>query len=443
MTAEAPEWVRSAVFWHLHPLRFVDAPPDIPPRTDPVPRLRSLLPWIDYAVELGANGLLLGPIFASETHGYDTTDHYRIDPRLGTAEDLVQLLDEAHAKGVRVVVDGVFNHVGRGFGPFAEATATGPSSRFFDWFRWDEQGQPAVFEGHERLVALNHRNPAVVDYVVDVMRHWSRLGVDGWRLDAAYAVPTSFWAEVSARITGEFPDMWLVGEAIHGDYAHMVTQADLHSVTQYELWKAIWSSLNDRNYFELAHALKRHDALLEVFVPQTFVGNHDVTRIASRLADRRHLAHAVVVLCTVGGVPSVYAGDEHGFVGIKEERPGGDDAIRPAFPAHPDQLGTEDRFVLPLHQELIGLRRRHPWLHRAQISVEHLTNTALAYRCAAQPGTGLLVALNIGGDAMTFDVPSGQWRLEAGHAALSAASATVPGHGWAVLSPNHQEGEKR
>ena len=156
----------------------------------------------------------------------------------------------------------------------------------------------ATFEGHGELVALNHDNPDVVDYTVDVMKHWLRRGADGWRLDAAYAVPDRFWAQVLPQVREEFGDAWFVGEVIHGDYSAHVRDAGVDSVTQYELWKAIWSSLNDGNFHELDHALARHNDFLDVFVPMTFIGNHDVTRIASKLENSRHLAHALVILLT-------------------------------------------------------------------------------------------------------------------------------------------------
>ena len=152
------------------------------------------------------------------------------------------------------------------------------------WFRKRRKGFD-TFEGHDGLITLNHDNPDVVDYVVDVMSHWLRRGADGWRLDAAYAVPDQFWAQVLPRVRESFPDAWFVGEVIHGDYAGIVRAATFDSVTQYELWKAIWSSLNDGNFHELDHALRRHDEFLDTFVPMTFVGNHDVTRIASQLDD--------------------------------------------------------------------------------------------------------------------------------------------------------------
>ncbi|NGO13144.1 alpha-amylase, partial [Streptomyces sp. HC44] len=329
-------WSEHAVWWHVYPLGFTGAEREaLPASAPPVPRLARLDPWLDYLVELGCNGLLLGPVFASETHGYDTVDHFRVDPRLGEERDLLRLVERASDKGVQVVLDGVFNHVGRGFPAFADVVANGPRSPYATWFATDSDGEHRTFEGHHHLVEFDHTEPAVADYVTDVMTHWLERGIAGWRLDAAYAVPQAFWRTVTDRVRARFPDAWLTGEVLHGDYTGFVKHGGFDSVTQYELWKAIWSSLNDHNLFELAWSLDRHNTLLETFAPQTFVGNHDVTRIASRLADERHLALALAILFTVGGVPTVYAGDEQAFRGIKEEREGGDDEIRPPFPDHP------------------------------------------------------------------------------------------------------------
>src|SRR4051812_42080648 len=303
-----PAWVQHAIWWQVYPLGFVGAHPADPAPTADEHRLRRIADWLDYAVELGASGIALGPIFASRTHGYDTTDHYRIDPRLGDDADFDHLIAEARGRGLRVLLDGVFNHVGIDFPRYRDAVA-GPER---SWFRLTG-GEFATFEGHGELVALNHDNPDVVDYTVDVMKHWLRRGADGWRLDAAYAVPDRFWAQVLPPVRQAFPDAWFVGEVIHGDYSARVRASGFDSVTQYELWKAIWSSLNDSNFHELDWAMVRHNEFLDVFVPMTFIGNHDVTRIASRLQDRRHLEHALVLLLTTGGTPSVYAGDEFAY----------------------------------------------------------------------------------------------------------------------------------
>ncbi|WP_205857524.1 alpha-amylase family glycosyl hydrolase [Phytoactinopolyspora endophytica] len=426
------EWSTHAIWWHVYPLGFVGAEREaLSPGSPAVSRLPKLAGWLDYLVELGCNGLALGPVFASETHGYDTVDHFRIDGRLGDEDDLVRLIEQSHARGVRVLLDGVFNHVGRGFPAFEDVLKHGSDSRFASWFQVDSDGDYRTFEGHDRLVVLNHDAPAVVDYVSDVMSHWLDRGVDGWRLDAAYTVPVSFWHQVTTRVRARHPGAWFVGEVIHGEYGAFVQDGGLDSVTQYELWKAIWSSLNDHNLHELSWTLGRHNALLGTFTPQTFLGNHDVTRIASRLDDERHLEHALVVLLTVGGVPSVYAGDEQAFRGIKEEREGGDDAIRPAFPDTPDGLAVDGWGYYRLHQLLIGLRRRHPWLVSSRATVHALTNTSIVYT-VGEGEEWLAVALNIGEQPVDLGLPTADWQRVAGTGELTADLVTLPPAGWSI-----------
>jgi cyclomaltodextrinase len=442
-SASEPGWVQDVVWWHVYPLGFVGAERSAPPDQAVVHRLGHLAGWLDHAVELGASGLALGPVFASETHGYDTTDHLRVDPRLGDDGDLDALIAECRRRGLRVLLDGVFNHVGRGHPAFRAVLERGPAAPTASWFRlrwpggpdaWQPGTEPEYddFEGHSALVALNHDEPAVVDHVAEVMTHWLDRGADGWRLDAAYAVPTSFWAQVADRVRARHPGAYLMGEVIHGDYARFVADAHVDAVTQYELWKAVWSALNDGNFFELDAALARHAGFLDSFVPYTFLGNHDVSRIASRLTDERHLAHALVVLLTTGGTPAVYAGDEHAFRGVKEDRAGGDDAVRPPFPPTSGELSPLGLPTYSLHQELIGLRRRHRWLHTARTTTLHLANEQLAYEAVAD-GQRLVVALSVGD--RPAEVPAkGAGRVLAGEAeVVDGGRVRLPAHGWAVL----------
>ena len=395
-----PDWARYAIAWHVFPLGAVGAPALCPPgdpddASSPAGamaaehRLRRLLPWLDRLVELGCNVLMLGPVFHSMSHGYDTIDHMRLDPRLGTNEDLLALIDAAHARGVRVMLDGVFNHVGINHPAFAALPQVGPDSRQASMFRLTWPGGPEAwtpgtapdyerFEGQDWLPELNHSCEAVADLVTEVMTHWCERGVDGWRLDAAYAVDPAFWTRVLPRVRRAHPGVYVVGEVIHGDYAAIVAASGMDSVTQYELWQAIWHSLADANFYELDWTLGRNAELLGTFVPWTFVGNHDTTRIASQLPDVRRLPHALALLMTLPGTPAVYYGDEDGLRAVKEDRLGGDDAIRPELPASP-----EDRPAGPvraLHQALIGARRRLPWLHDAQVEALHLDNTVLSLR---------------------------------------------------------------
>lgn len=345
------------IWWHVYPLAALGAP--IRSEHDSAHRLRALEPWLDYLVELGCNGLLLGPIFASATHGYDTLDHFRIDPRLGDESDFAWLIDACSARGIHVMLDGVFNHVARTH-PWVEQGLAGDT----DW------------EGHGELATLHHAEDSVRDAVVDIMLHWLRRGIAGWRLDVAYAVPPEFWSDVLARVREEFPDAMFLGEVIHGDYTSIAKAGSLDAVTQYELWKAVWSSLVDANFWELAHALERHP--VEVLT-NTFVGNHDVDRIASTVGPEKAVL-AAAVLMTVPGMPSIYYGDEQGFTGVRGESWSADDAVRPALPASPAELSPLGGWIFTEYQRLIGLRRRNAWLTRARAEVLDKTNETISYR---------------------------------------------------------------
>ena len=428
-----PDWVRHAIWWHVYPLGFVGAfPGDNPPGAGQH-RLGRIIEWFDHAIRLGASGVALGPVFASRTHGYDTTDHFRVDPRLGDEGDFDLLVTEARRRGLRILLDGVFNHVGTEFAQYRRAVEDDDPAAAA-WFR-GRPGRFRTFEGHGDLIALNHRNPVVADYTVEVMRHWLDRGADGWRLDAAYAVPASFWRQVLPRVRQTHPEAWFVAEVIHGDYCGFINDSGADSLTQYELWKAVWSSLNDGNFHELDWALQRHNGFLESFVPQTFIGNHDVTRIASRLHRAEHVALAMVILFTTGGVPMVYAGDEFGYEAVKEDRAGGDDAVRPEFGAPPGESDPGPQ-ILDLYRFLIGLRRRHPWLHEARTSAVRLDKRCYVYetRCGDD---ALLVALNTEETPVVLAV-QGRGRpaqvLAGTGASAGTAEIVVAPHGWLILS---------
>ncbi|MFY0408181.1 alpha-amylase family glycosyl hydrolase [Solicola sp. PLA-1-18] len=425
-------WVEHAIVWHVYPLGFVGAPirPEAP-QVHVEHRLPRLVGWLDHAVSLGASVLALGPVFASSTHGYDTVDHLRIDPRLGDDADFDALVVAAHDRGLSLVLDGVFNHVGREHPAFQALLAQGPDAPQATWFGGDP-AHVGVFEGHDALVELDHGSDAVVDLVVEVMVHWLDRGADGWRLDAAYAVPPAFWARVLPRVREAHPGVLVFGEVIHGDYAAIVAESGLDSVTQYELWQGIWHGIAEGNFFELAHALGRHQELLETFVPMTFLGNHDTTRIATAVGDRRHLPHAVALLATLAGTPSVYAGDELGLEAVKQDRLGGDDAVRPEMPASPDDLDGSGAEVLELYRSLLGFRRRHPWLRTARADVLHLENGSLVLRIG-RDDEAVVVALSLLDEPVDLPVADAA-RVEVGAGALADGSLRLPPHGWAVCT---------
>jgi cyclomaltodextrinase len=441
-------WWRDAIWWHVYPLGFLGALSTGPAAPATPAPLRRLEPWLDYLISLGANGLMLGPVFASEHHGYETVDHLRVDPRLGTESDLEWLFDACHQRGIRVLLDGVFHHVARSHPAFADVLEKGRESDFASWFRLEFD--PAVgpdgftyadFEGHRELVALNHAEPAVLDYVVDAACHWLKRGADGFRLDAAYAVPTTFWRAFADKVRSRHPDTFLLGEVLHGDYASFAEEAGLDSVTQYELWKAMWSSCNDTNLHELAWALDRHATICRRTMPLTFPGNHDVTRIASQLTDPTLLGHVLAVLLTVPGLPAIYAGDEQAFRGVKRHERGGDDDIRPVFPDHPDELAPYGRDTFALHQELIGLRRRHPWLATGRLTVAHVDNSTLAYQIDGPDGKSAVIALNLDHSSRRLSIGHGP--REAVHRAGANVTSSwsnaglvldgMPARTWSVL----------
>ncbi|MDR3070257.1 MAG: DUF3459 domain-containing protein [Propionibacteriaceae bacterium] len=431
-------------YWQVFPLGFTGAPESgilsaaQAKAQLEIHRLRGLIPWLDHVVAMGCDGLLLGPVFAAQSHGYDTADYFRIDPRLGDEADFEALIEAAHAQGLSVILDGVFNHTGRAFVPFQDLVANGERSEYADWFlptfaddgtlKWVE-----CFEGNEPLVVLNKDLVAVQDFVGEVMRYWLGRGADGWRLDAAYTVPAEFWAKVLPGVREAFPAAWILGEMIHGDYAEYVARSGVDSVTQYELWKAIWSAINEKNFFELSWALGRHNSMLETFSPQTFLSNHDVTRIASAITDTRHIEHAVVLLLTLGGVPSIYAGDEWGLTGVKEERPGGDAAVRPKFPALPPgsaELDDAQARIEFLYRSLLALRAQNPCMERAASTEIELTNQTYFYR-VGDGEDSLRVALNLSDQWQELPGPT---QVVAGHAEISDAGLSVPPHGWVVAA---------
>ncbi|UFU02739.1 DUF3459 domain-containing protein [Ruania suaedae] len=423
------------IWWHVYPLGFVGADTTGADRT-PATRLPDLIGWLDHLLELGANGLALGPVFDSSTHGYDTIDYFRVDPRLGTEDDLVALIDAAHARGIDVMLDGVFNHVGPDF-PALRTARQNPASPEARLFEQDPDGALVAFEGHGGLITLNHGATEVADLVTEVMTYWCERGVDAWRLDAAYTVPIDFWSRVLPAVRERHPQVYVMGEVIHGDYAAFVQAGGMDAVTQYELWQGIWHAIADHNLHELDHALGRHNGFLETFVPYTFVGNHDVTRIASQVGDE-HLDHALALLLTLGGTPSIYYGDEFGLRAVKEERAGGDDAIRPAFGspgADPIQVPGARPEVLALHQELIGLRRRHAWLHTARSRTVAVGNDSITVEVTGTEADGeqsLIVCLNIGDDDVR--TPAAQF-LAGRRAGLDGGELVVGPHGWAVAGP--------
>lgn len=333
-------WYDEAIFYHIYPLGLSGAPKQNTYEA-PVHRLQEMKVWIDHIKEIGCNALYIGPLFESVGHGYETTDYKKLDSRLGDNDDLKDFVTTCHAKGIRVIFDGVFNHTGRDFFAFKDIKEHREGSRYKDWYCnvnfWGNNEYNDGFSydnwgGYNLLAKLNQYNPEVRDYICDVVRFWvEEFDIDGIRLDAADVLDFEYMKTLR-RVANEVkPDFWLMGEVIHGDYIRWANNDVLHSVTNYHLHKALYSGHNDHNYFEIAHTVKRLYEMggnrpdgLKLY---NFVDNHDVERIYTKLNKKAHFTPVHILLYTLPGIPSIYYGSEFGIEGKKER--GSDDSLRP------------------------------------------------------------------------------------------------------------------
>ncbi len=335
-----PDWIREAFFYHIYPLGFCGAPKQNSFNGQAVNRLTKVADWIPHMRELGVNALYFGPLFESTAHGYDTADYFTVDRRLGDRAALRALSDALHSNGIRLVVDGVFNHVGRDFWAFRDVQQHGESSPYRDWFsglRFDGRspyGDPFTYDswrGHYDLVRLNQYNPAVREHLFEAIRMWvEEFGIDGLRLDVAECLEPDFMRALRSFTDALKPDFWLMGEVIHGDYRNWANPEMLHSVTNYESYKGLYSSLADRNYFEIAWSLNRQfgpEGMYRGIPLYNFADNHDVDRVASSLKNSAQLYPLYLLLFTMPGVPSIYYGSEWGFEARRT--PERDDMLRP------------------------------------------------------------------------------------------------------------------
>lgn len=333
-------WAYESVFYQIYPLGFCGAPYE----NDGVltHRILKVKEWIPHMKKLGINAIYFSPVFESDTHGYNTRDYTKIDCRLGTNEDFKEVCDALHEEGIKVVLDGVFNHVGRGFFAFQDVLKNRENSPYKDWFQINFGGNSNYndglwyegWEGNYDLVKLNLYNPAVVEHIFSAIKGWvEEFDIDGLRLDVAYCLTQDFLRQLRNFTNGLKEDFFLVGETLHGDYNQWMNPQMLHSVTNYECYKGLFSSFNSMNMFEIVHSLLRQ------FGPENwtlykgqhllcFVDNHDVTRIASNLTNEAHLPLIYAMAFGMPGIPCVYYGSEWGAKAHKSE---GDPALRACF----------------------------------------------------------------------------------------------------------------
>ena len=345
-------WAYEGIFYQIYPIGFCGAPTANDGKT--ISRILKLKDWSSYLESLGISSILLNPIFESDNHGYDTRDYKKIDCRLGTNEDFTEVCKDLHAHNVKIVLDGVFNHVGRGFWAFKDVLEKKWDSPYKDWFCINFDGNSCYndgfwyegWEGHFELVKLNLANPAVVDYLLECVKGWiDEFDIDGLRLDVAYCLDRNFMKRLRSFCQELKPDFALIGEVLFGDYNQIVNDEMLHSCTNYECYKGIYSSFNSMNMFEIAHSLNRQYGPEQWCIYRgkhlmSFVDNHDVTRIASILTNKNHLPLTYGLLLGMPGVPCIYYGSEWGEEGVKA--PNNDYALRPCFEEpKPNELTEE------------------------------------------------------------------------------------------------------
>lgn len=407
-------WYDEAIFYHIYPLGLTGAPKQNS-YGEPVHRLNTLLPWIGHIKEIGCNAIYIGPLFESVGHGYETTDYKKLDTRLGTNEDLTNFVAECHKQGIRVILDGVFNHTGRDFFAFQDIRQNRENSQYKDWYcdvnflgnnSYNDGFSYANWGGYDLLVKLNQKNPAVKDYICDVVRFWvSEFDIDGIRLDAADVMDFEYMKALRNVANEVKQDFWLMGEVIHGDYSKWANDGTLHSVTNYMLHKALYSAHNDHNYFEVAHTIKYvNDMVGNNLKLYTFVDNHDVERIYTKLNNKAHFAPVHVMLYTLPGIPSLYYGSEFGIEGRKDRY--SDDSLRPAlnYDDYKDAIHTNP--CTQLIATLGKLRQNIKALCYGDYKQLELQNTYFAY-ARIWDGNSVITTVNNGDHEVCMNLEAG------------------------------------
>lgn len=395
-----PAWAQDAFFYHIYPLGLCGAPWRNDFRSEPEPRLNQLQDWIQHLRELGINAVYIGPLWEAGSHGYDTVSYWDVDRRLGSQATLQNLVRSLHAQGIRVVLDAVFNHVGREFFAFRSLRRLGQASPYAAWFeglRFDKrspQGDPFWYEGwkgHYDLAKLNVGEPEVRQHLLEAVRHWiEAYEIDGLRLDAADCLDVEFLAELRRFCRRLRPDFWLMGEVVMGDYSSY----GLDAITNYELYDSLHKAHTMQDYALLGKTLARQYGPLGQYREQplyNFADNHDVNRIASLVKRGGQLYPLYIAMLTVPGIPSLYYGSEAGLEGKRlrtSDRP-----LRPFLPSPAVLAESRNRDLLPALRRLAALRHQHPALRRGSWHGLHAEGPTLAFerRLGEQR---LLVAIN-------------------------------------------------
>ena len=405
-------WAYESVIYQIYTLGFCGAPFENDGAL--MHRILKVKDWIPHLNKLGVNAVLFNPLFESDTHGYNTRDYRKLDVRLGTNEDFKAVCDELHRAGIKIILDGVFNHVGRGFFAFKDVQEKKWDSEYKDWFHISFDGNSCYddgfwyegWEGHFELVKLNLNNEAVVNYLFDSVKMWiDEFGIDGLRLDVAYCIDRNFLRRLRSATSSWKEDFFLMGEMIHGDYNSLVTDDMCHSSTNYECYKGMYSAFNSYNLFEIVHSLLRQ------FGPEqwtlykgkhllSFVDNHDVSRIATVLNNPNHLPLIYGMMFGMPGIPAIYYGSEWGIEGDKGQ---GDPALRPCIDK-PEWNELTDKIA-----SMVKARKESHALNYGGFKSLVLTNRQCVYERESEQGR-VMVAINADENPFTahFDARAGR-----------------------------------
>lgn len=390
-------WATNSVFYQIYPLGFCGAPKENDGQL--VPRIRKVVDIIPHIKKLNIDAIYFSPVFESDCHGYDTRDYTKIDVRLGSNEDFAFVCKTLKENGIKVVLDGVFNHVGRGFFAFQDVLQNRENSIYKDWFHISFEGDSCFndglwyegWEGHFELVKLNLENPNVIEYLFSCIKMWiEEFNIDGLRLDVAYCLKESFMLKLREFSNSVGEDFFLLGEVLFGDYNRIVNDEMLHSCTNYECYKGLYSSFNDMNLFEIAHSLNRQfgkegSAIYKGKHLLSFADNHDVIRVASILKEQKHLPLVYALLFGMPGIPCIYYGSEWGITGVKDKN--SDDDLRPEIKA------PEWNDLTTLISSLALIRKEHKALIFGEYKSVVLTNRQLIFEREFE-GERIWVAVN-------------------------------------------------
>ena len=404
-------WFDESTFYQIYPLGYCGAE-----RENDFGETRHRFSVIEDEIpnirENGFSAVLFNPLFESERHGYDTVDFFKVDRRLGDNEDFRRLVQKFHDAGIRVVLDGVFNHVGRRFFAFEEVKEKRENTDKKDWFHIDFHGNSPYgdgfryegWEGHMELVKLNLQCGGVTDYIRRAVEYWiDEFGIDGLRLDVSYLLPEWFFEFLRRTVRAKRPDFFLMGEVIHcQNFAKNLTGERLDSITNYESYKGLTSALNSDNFFEIEHSLER------LFGAQpwclytgknlfSFADNHDVIRAYTALRDKKKIYAMYAVLYTMPGIPCVYYGSEYGAEGDKSDN---DYKLRP--PVYEIDR-TKDTALTELIRKLNAIRRREKALAYGSYEKCVLSNKYMCFR-REKDGERIYCAFNISDSDVTVRV---------------------------------------